>query len=55
MPSNEAWYVLRRVMRRAIRYGVKLGLGTISSTHHDTVIEQMGEAYPCSDSDKNSF
>ncbi len=48
MPSNEErGYVLRRIMRRGIRYGVKLGLEqpflhkTVA-----TVIEQFGEAYP---------
>jgi len=40
-------YVLRRVMRRAIRHGHKLGIGDLF-LHEvaDQVIEQMGDAYP---------
>src|SRR3989339_330705 len=48
LPSNEGrGYVLRRIMRRAIRYGRSLGLkkpflnGVI-----EAVIAEMGEAYP---------
>jgi alanyl-tRNA synthetase len=47
MPSNEErGYVLRRVMRRAIRYGVKIGLnqpflwGVV-----DTLVDSMGDHY----------
>jgi alanyl-tRNA synthetase len=49
MPSNEErGYVLRRIMRRAIRYGVKLGLTKEPFLYKtaNTVIEGMGEAYP---------
>jgi alanyl-tRNA synthetase len=48
MPSNEArGYVLRRVMRRAIRFGVKLGLER-PFLHElcDQVVTDFGEAYP---------
>ncbi|MFT4980040.1 MAG: alanyl-tRNA synthetase [Myxococcota bacterium] len=48
MPSNtERGYVLRRIMRRAIRFGVKIGLEA-SFMHHTvaSVIEQMAAAYP---------
>ena len=48
MPSNEGrGYVLRRIMRRAIRYGVKLGMD--QPFLHETaatVIDLMHEAYP---------
>jgi alanyl-tRNA synthetase len=48
MPGNsERDYVLRRIMRRAIRFGVKLGLnGPFLHEVTDAVVEQMGEAYP---------
>jgi alanyl-tRNA synthetase len=49
MPSNEErGYVLRRIMRRAIRYGVKIGLTKEPFLYKtaNTVIEGMGEAYP---------
>ncbi len=48
MPSNEErGYVLRRIMRRGIRYGVKLGLkGPFLHETVATVIEHFGEAYP---------
>ena len=48
MPGNsEREYVLRRIMRRAIRYGVTLGLKEpFLYKASDTVIETMGEAYP---------
>jgi len=48
LPSNEGrGYVLRRIMRRAIRHAEKLGLQTV--VFHqvvDKVVELMGEAYP---------
>jgi len=48
MPGNsEREYVLRRIMRRAIRYGVTLGLDEpFLYQASDTVISTMGEAYP---------
>jgi alanyl-tRNA synthetase len=48
LPSNE-WrgYVLRKIMRRAMRHGKKLGF-TEPTLHLlvDTVIGEMGDAYP---------
>jgi alanyl-tRNA synthetase len=48
MPSNEGrGYVLRRIMRRAIRHGVRLG--AVADTFPNTcssVIDEMHEAYP---------
>ncbi len=49
IPSNEGrGYVLRRIARRAIRWGVKLGLGDSPFFHNVTaaVVDQMGEAFP---------
>lgn len=48
MPSNEGrGYVLRRIARRAIRYGVKLGLErNFLATCAQEIIKEMGEAYP---------
>jgi len=48
MPSNEGrGYVLRRIMRRAIRFGVKIDLSEAFLWRvADTVIDHMGEAYP---------
>ncbi len=48
MPSNEGrGYVLRRIMRRAIRFGVKIGLDRpFFHELADSVITEFGEAYP---------
>ena len=48
MPSNEErGYVLRRIMRRGIRYGVNIGLDKpFLSEIVACVADQMGEAYP---------
>ncbi len=47
-PSNEGrGYVLRRIVRRALRYGRKLGLdGAFLHTLVPSVVELMGEFYP---------
>ena len=49
LPSNaKAGYVIRRILRRAVRYGYTF-LGFKESFMHllvDTLIESMGEAYP---------
>jgi len=48
MPSNvERGYVLRRIMRRAIRYGVKIGIDR-PFFHHvtDQVVAEFADAYP---------
>ncbi|MCO4769663.1 MAG: alanine--tRNA ligase [Deltaproteobacteria bacterium] len=48
MPASEdRGYVLRRVMRRAIRYGVKLGINrTFLHEISDTVVDLMSDTYP---------
>jgi alanyl-tRNA synthetase len=48
MPSNEGrGYVLRRIIRRAVRHGHKLGAQNIFFFKiYDELINQMGDAYP---------
>ncbi|HEX8617533.1 MAG TPA: alanine--tRNA ligase, partial [Thermoanaerobaculia bacterium] len=46
-PSNEGrGYVLRRIIRRAIRFGRKLPNAVLLTNLVESVIEAMGEAYP---------
>ena len=48
MPSNEfRGYVLRKIMRRAMRHGMKLGI-TETFLHQivDVIVREMGDAYP---------
>src|SRR5438034_1848925 len=47
IPSNEGrGYVLRRIIRRAIRFGRKLPKPVVLSALVDAVIKAMGSAYP---------
>jgi alanyl-tRNA synthetase len=47
IPSNEGrGYVLRRIIRRAIRFGRKLPQPVLLTQLVDSMIEAMGEAYP---------
>ena len=48
MPSNEfRGYVLRKIMRRAMRHGMKLGItNTFLPQLVDVIVREMGESYP---------
>jgi len=57
VPSNE-WrgYVLRKIMRRAMRHGKKLGFtGPTLHTLVDSVIGEMGNAYPLLNTERQSI
>ncbi len=57
VPSNE-WrgYVLRKIMRRAMRHGKKLGFtGPTLHTLVDSVIGEMGGAYPLLNTERQSI
>ena len=48
VPSNE-WrgYVLRKIMRRAMRHGKRLGIQEpFLHTMVDTLVREFGDAYP---------
>jgi alanyl-tRNA synthetase len=46
-PSNTGQgYVLRRLIRRAVRYGKQLGMGSFTKEVAEVVIEMFGEVYP---------
>jgi alanyl-tRNA synthetase len=48
IPSNEfRGYVLRKIMRRAMRHGMKLGIAeTFLHQLVDVIVNEMGDAYP---------
>jgi alanyl-tRNA synthetase len=48
IPSNEfRGYVLRKIMRRAMRHGMKLGISqTFLHQLVDVIVHEMGDAYP---------
>jgi alanyl-tRNA synthetase len=48
VPSNEGrGYVLRRIIRRALRYGRQLGLdGAFLHTLLPVVVDEMGDVFP---------
>jgi alanyl-tRNA synthetase len=47
IPSNEGrGYVLRRIIRRAIRFGRKFAVPVVLSQLVEEVVQSMGEAYP---------